>query len=83
MEVRCNSPASYRIRILGCLDKTWASRMGGMSVVRDAGVGDRDVTSLEGEVPDQAALFGILKTIYDLRLPLLSVELVAPGNGER
>lgn len=32
-----------------------------------------DETTLRGWVPDQAALFGLLRKIYDLNLPLLSV----------
>jgi hypothetical protein len=36
-------------------------------------------TALVGWLRDQAALFGVLITLYDLHLPLLSVEHV--GNG--
>jgi len=32
------------------------------------------ITSLEETLIDQAALFGVLMSLYDLRLPLLSVE---------
>jgi hypothetical protein len=32
------------------------------------------VTTLSGRLLDQAALCGILNTLYDMRLPLLSVE---------
>jgi hypothetical protein len=32
------------------------------------------VTILEGHLPDQAALSGILNTLYEMHLPLLSVE---------
>jgi hypothetical protein len=31
------------------------------------------ITSLEGTLIDQTALFGVLMTLYDSRLPLLSV----------
>jgi hypothetical protein len=36
--------------------------------------GKKAVTTLSGPVIDQAALFGVLKALYDMRLPLLSVE---------
>ncbi len=32
------------------------------------------VTILEGELSDQAALAGVLNTLYELHLPLLSVK---------
>ena len=31
-------------------------------------------TTLDGELSDQAALAGVLNTIYELHLPLLSVK---------
>ena len=35
------------------------------------------VTVLQGDVVDQAALLGILNLVYDLGLPLLSVQCLA------
>jgi hypothetical protein len=32
-----------------------------------------DITRLEGEIADQAALLGILNALYDRRLPLIKV----------
>jgi hypothetical protein len=54
--------------------------------VRAAGRGSPE-TELSGRLLDQAALFGVLVTLYDLGLPLLSVACrVAPGpeaDGDR
>ena len=36
--------------------------------------GKRPFTTLTGQVTDQAALMGILNHLYDLQLPLISVE---------
>ena len=36
--------------------------------------GGAPVTILSGRLVDQAALFGVLNTLHDRRLPLLSVE---------
>jgi hypothetical protein len=33
----------------------------------------RTVTTLPGSILDQAALFGVLKVLYDICLPLISV----------
>jgi hypothetical protein len=40
------------------------------------------VTLLEGELLDQAALAGVLITLYDLHLPVLSVECLSAGPSE-
>ena len=32
------------------------------------------MTTLQGDLVDEAALFGVLKSLYDMRLPLVSVE---------
>jgi hypothetical protein len=37
---------------------------------------DKKVTTLVGEMEDQAALAGVLNTLYELHLPLLSVEFL-------
>jgi hypothetical protein len=34
-------------------------------------------TTLEGEINDQSALAGVLNTLYELHLPVLSVEHLA------
>jgi hypothetical protein len=52
---------------------TWSENLSGLSIT--TGIDDDvQVTTLAGRVADQAALAGILNTIYELRFPLLSVE---------
>jgi hypothetical protein len=43
--------------------------------VTEQAEGAREIT-LVGRLADQAALFGVLNTLYGLHLPLLSVEYV-------
>ncbi len=66
-------PAVYRIRVRGRLDPSWSDRMGGLAVEVDAARA-RPVTTLTGEVVDQSALHGVLSTLFELHLPLLSAE---------
>ena len=63
------SSTCYRIRIDGHLDQRWADWFDEMTVSREAD----GTTLLRGPVVDQAALHGLLQTIRDLGLPLLSV----------
>ena len=57
------------IRLQGQLDPRWGSRFDGLRLTHD---GD-GTTTLRGPVADQAALFGVLRKVRDIGLPLISV----------
>ena len=77
-QLRVHSAADYRIRIQGTLDPCWSNRLGGVTIyLEERTSSSNTVTILEGKITDQAALFGLLVALYDLRLPLLSVECIA------
>lgn len=65
--------AHFRIRVQPQLDPGWSDWFDGMSITTEPCKG-RAVTVLEGVVPDQAALRGILSRLWDLNLVVLSVE---------
>jgi hypothetical protein len=67
-------PATYRVRIRGRLDAAWARDVTGMSVTEEQGPGSGPQTVLVGRLLDQAALFGVLNSLYELHLPVLSVD---------
>jgi hypothetical protein len=69
-----DATAFYRIRIQGYLHESWADRMGGVTIETDSRPDGAPITVLSGQFQDQAALAGVLNTLYDLSLPLLSVE---------
>ena len=73
-DLTIDRPAIYCIRVVGFLDKNWSDRLAGLEIVCDEGQGRKVVTTLSGPLIDQAALFGVLNALYDMRLPLLSVE---------
>ena len=67
-------PAHYRICVLGQIDLTWKDSLEGMAVnIATSQAGD-PCTILEGELSDQAALAGVLKTLYELHLTVLTVQ---------
>ena len=72
------APGTYTIRVQGPLDATWSNQLGGMRITVN-GTGRRAVTVLVGRLADQAALLGVLNTLYELGLPLLSVDYVPPS----
>lgn len=65
----------YQIRLKGHLDNQWASWFDGLTVAQ----AENGETVLTGPVPDQAALYGLLKKVRDLGMPLLSVCRVDDG----
>jgi hypothetical protein len=62
--------AWYEIRLQGRLTSRWAVRFEGMTLTAL----DDGTTVLHGHLADQAALHGLLRTLGDLAIPLLSVE---------
>jgi len=69
-------PATYQIIVQGKIDPTWSDRLEGMAIWQEVVESKPPVTTLEGELGDQAALAGVLNTIYELHLPVLSVKLL-------
>ena len=62
----------YEIRVKGYLDTRWKEWLYGMILAYTPG----GETTLTGELPDQAALYGVLAKIRDLGIPLISVRRV-------
>ena len=52
--------ATYRISILGTLDKNWSDYCGGMKIEHDIVLNQYPVTILTGILVDQAALIGVI-----------------------
>ena len=66
----------YQIRIKGHLGRRWTDWFEGLTITLE----QDGNTLLTGPVVDQAALYGWLKKVRDLGMPLLSVNLVLPGT---
>ncbi len=73
-----HEPGQYEIRLKGHLDQRWAERFDGLTLSHE---GD-GTTILFGLVVDQAALYGLLRTVRDLGLPLLSVMHIGPEQAD-
>jgi hypothetical protein len=71
-----DTPAVYRIGVQGFLDESWCDRMKGVDIQASNRPDEAPVTLLVGCFIDQAALAGVLNTLYDLGYPLLTVELL-------
>ena len=73
-----SQPMVYQIRIKGHLGRQWTDWCEGLTITLE----DNGDTLLTGPVVDQAALFGLLRKVRDLGMPLLSVNRVEPGQAD-
>ena len=69
-----DGPAIYRIHVQGRLDPRLSDRIGGMQITETRLTGKRPETILVKRLVDQASLTGILHSLYELHLPVLSAE---------
>lgn len=79
VENNAGQPVVYQIRLKGHLSVHWADWFDGLAIRLEEN-GDSVLT---GPLVDQAALYGLLRRVRDLGLPLLSVTQVkANQSGE-
>jgi hypothetical protein len=71
-------PVTYQIKVPGHLDESWSDWAGGMTITVESEGDGPPVTTLTGSL-DQAALQSLLRRLYSLGLPLISVNCVACG----
>ena len=74
-----DQPATYQIRLPGHLDESWSDWAGGMTITLECSDDGPPTTTLTGTI-DQAALQSLLRRLYSLGLPLISVNWVEPGK---
>ena len=74
-----DGPAIYRICVRGPLDAEWSSRLAGMNITTSQGPNGGTRTILVGRIADQAALTGLLNGLYELHLPVISVDCLESG----
>ena len=67
-----NQVMFYEIRIKGHLGHQWVDWFDGFAITLE----DDGNTLLSGPVPDQAALYGLLRKLRDVGMPLLSLQCV-------
>ena len=71
-----DTPLTYHLRVEGHIDPQWGEWFGGVTVTQEA----NGKTLLTCEVPDQPALYGLLRQIRDLGVTLISVNQVVSND---
>ena len=67
-------PALYRITVEGRIPTKWWDRLEGMASTLWTSETGSHQTRLQGELPDQTSLAGVLNTLYELHLTVVMVE---------
>jgi len=75
-------PATYQTKVPGYFDESWSDWAGGMTITVESEGDGPPVTTLTGTL-DQAALQGLLRRLYSLGFPLISVHCVECGSQGR
>lgn len=60
------------MKLKGHLSNRWSSWFEGLTISND----EEGYTTLSGPIADQAALFGLLKKVRDMGMPLLSLNRI-------
>lgn len=75
VKLTLDQPVTYQIKVPGHLDTSWAEWSGAVTIAVNREGDDLLVTTLSGTF-DQAALQGLLRRLYALGLPLISVKWI-------
>lgn len=67
---------NYQITVEGKLDKSWSSRMAGLAF-NHSEIDTKIITTLTGKIIDQAELNGVLNTLYNNRMKVISVNKIS------
>jgi hypothetical protein len=75
-KIRYSSPANFSITIKGRLDKNLSDNFGGLTIHNLSTYDNTQISYLEGKILDQAALIGVLISLYNMRYTILTIEIV-------
>ena len=75
--------ANYRIVVEGVLDPMWLQCLSGFEATEQRQPGQPVATRLEGRPVDQAALQGVIDTLFMLGMRLILVECLPEAPSRR
>jgi hypothetical protein len=75
---RATDMPCYQIHVEGVLDPQWSECLAGLTISVREQPPHPAVTELTGPLEDQAALQGVLDTLFMLKMPLLMIKRCLP-----
>lgn len=76
IELTLGTSAAYQICVCGNLDEELSAYLQGLTVAHSPTGKEQQLTILTGRLTNQAALLGVLNALYNLAMPLISVEFL-------
>ena len=74
------TPATYRIELDGEVGERFRDSFSGLRITTLQRKDQSTVTTLVGRMRDQAELTGLLNSLHDLHLPIISVQILSQEN---
>ena len=71
-----DQPGIYCIRVVGTFGEKLVDKFSDMSIKIRNRAENKPIITLVGKLPDQAALSGLLESLYEEHLTLISVEML-------
>jgi hypothetical protein len=81
--MQASQAANYRIVVEGVLDRMWLQCLGGFEAAEERQPGQPLFTRLQGRPVDQAALQGVIDTLFMLGMRLILVECLPEASSRR
>lgn len=75
-------PAIYCIKIKGVIDQHYAGHFGDLIISTDKKEDEQTTSKLTGNIKDQAELMGVLNGLYNLHLPIVSIQPLDEKSGK-
>ena len=75
-EFSFQKPAMYKIQVQGVLKESWSERLQGMQINVERNRDEKPESILVGQINDQAALSGVLNTLYEFHMTIISVQIL-------
>lgn len=75
-----DQPVRYQIKVPGHLDAHWSAWGAELTVTLGSEADGSPITTLTGTFADQAALHGLLRRLYALGVPLISINRAEPES---
>ncbi len=79
--LKFEGPATYKIAVQGLVDKSFSESFAGMRITAGLDANRDPITYLTGRVRDQAELAGVLNSLYETHVSIISVENISESNG--
>jgi hypothetical protein len=79
-EYSFNNPSIYKIKVFGDMNQKLSERIGGMQLNVERFHKEGPISVLIGQINDQSALSGVLNTLYDRQLTIISVTMLKDPN---